>query len=151
MSNPPAPFLPDRAWLRELVRPWKLLSFGIAMALLLYGALNYHIADWDVGVTLLMGSLTYLLAPWSVNTLVNAIRRRPPFWWLQILAALLAALLVVDWVYLLYHHLAGNQTYREANFLISLPLYFIAGTVWLYRGSLKHAWANIRRLLRGPE
>ena len=151
MSSPASTFLPDRTWLRELLRPWKLLSFGIAMALLLYGALNYHIADWDVGVTLLMGGLTYLLAPWSVHTIVNAIRLRPPLWPLQILAALLAALLVVDWVYMLYHHLAGSQTYREANFFVSMPLYFIAGTLWLYRGSLKDAWANISRLWRNPE
>lgn len=151
MNSPAATFLPDRAWLRELVRPWKLLSFGIAMTLLLYGALNYHIADWDVGVTLLMGSLTYLLAPWSVYTLINAIRHQPRLWPLQILGALLAALLVVDWAYMLYHHLAGNQVYREANFLVSMPLYFLAGTVWLYRGSLKDAWANISHLWHRPE
>jgi hypothetical protein len=62
----------------------------------------------------------------------------------------LAALLVVDWVYLLYHQPADNQVYREANFLASLPLYFLAGTIWLYRGSLKEAWANIGQLWRSP-
>jgi len=70
---------------------------------------------------------------------------------LSIFWLLLAVLLVVDWVYLLYHHLAGNQTYREANFLASLPLYFLAGTLWLYRGSLKDAWANVRHLWDGAK
>jgi hypothetical protein len=75
MNKPASSFLSDRAWRRELFRPWKLLSFSIAMGLLLYGALNYQMADWNVGVTLLMGGLTYLLAPWSVHTIAIAIRR----------------------------------------------------------------------------
>ena len=36
--------------MNELLRPWKLLSFTIGMAWLIYGALNYGISDWDVGI-----------------------------------------------------------------------------------------------------
>ena len=46
------------------------------MTWLLYGALYYGIADWDVGVTLLMGGLTYLLAPWTVRLIFEAVRER---------------------------------------------------------------------------
>lgn len=53
-------FLPDRADLAELARSWKLSSFAIGMAWLLFGALTYGISDWDVGISLLMGGLTYL-------------------------------------------------------------------------------------------
>ena len=66
--------LPGRADWRELLRPWKLLTFAVAMALLLYGALTLHIGDWDVGVTLIMGGLTYVFAPLAIRALVNAAR-----------------------------------------------------------------------------
>ena len=112
----------------------------------MFGALNYGIRDWDVGVTLIMGGLTYLMAPWSVYIILSAIRYRPRLWYLHIVAALIAGLFVVDWVYMAYHTLVGNQTYRDANFYASMPLYFLAGTVWLYRGSLKEVIANVKRL-----
>jgi hypothetical protein len=117
------------------------------MIWLLYGAIFYHIADWDVGVTLLMGGLTYLMAPWSVHVILCATRYRPKYWVVHILMALLAGLFVVDWVYMAYHTLVGNQTFRDANFYVSMPLYLMAGAVWLYRGSLRALWENIRRLI----
>lgn len=139
-------FLPNKAYAKELVRPWKLVTFSIAMSWLLYGALNYEINDWDVGVTLLMGSLTYMLAPWSVYVIYSSVRYRQKRWFLHIVSALIAALFVVDWVYVAYHSLMENQTYRDANFYASLPLYFMAGTVWLYRGSVKALVDNIKKL-----
>jgi len=139
-------FLPNKSYAQELIRPWKLFTFNIAMSWLLYGALNYKIKDWDVGVTLLMGSLTYTMAPWSVYVIYSSVRYRPKLWFLHIVAALIAALFVVDWVYMGYHTLMENQTYRDANFYASMPLYFIAGTVWLYRGSVKEFADNIKKL-----
>jgi hypothetical protein len=116
------------------------------MSVLLYGALNYKIVDWDVGITLLMGSLTYILAPWSVTLILSAIRYRQNNWIVHVLFGLLLGLFVVDWVYMLYHTLVGNETLRSANFYVSMPLYFLTGTVWLYNGSLKDLWLNIVRL-----
>ena len=139
-------FVPDKAYFQELLRPWKLFTFSVAMGLLFYGALNYGISDWDVGVTIIMGVLTYLMAPWSVYIILSAIRHRPKFWYFHIFAALIAGLFVVDWAYMLYHSLMDNQTLREANFYASTPLYFMAGLFWLYRGSLKELMANLRNL-----
>lgn len=59
--------LPDKAYFRELRRPWKLASLAIGMLWLMYGAVSYGISDWDVGISLIMGGLTYLCAPWSVR------------------------------------------------------------------------------------
>ena len=140
--------LPDKAYARELARPWKLSSFCIAMGCLLYGALVFDVADWDVGVTFLMGGLTYLMAPWSVTIIVSAVRYRPRYWPLHILAALLVGLFVVDWVYMTYHEWAGNQTFREANFYASSPLYLMAGVVWLYRGSMRDMFENLKKLIQ---
>ena len=148
MTNNTYSFLPDKAYVRELIRPWKLITFCIAMSWLLYGAIVYNIADWDIGVTLLMGGLTYLMAPWSVYIILSAIRYRPRFWYLQIIAAILAGLFVVDWVYMGYHTIVGNQTYRDANFYASSPLYFMAGVTWLYRGSVKDFAENIKKMAK---
>jgi len=63
MTNNNYSFQPDEAYFRELIRPWKLVTFCIAMSWLLYGAIFYDIKDWDISVTLLMGGLAYLMAP----------------------------------------------------------------------------------------
>ncbi len=90
--------IPNKQSLAELGRPWKLLSLAIGMAWLIFGALNYGIADWDVGISLLIGGLTYLCAPWSVRVILLSLRHRPRYWVLWIMAALVVALFVVDWV-----------------------------------------------------
>jgi len=146
MKNKLYSVLPDKSYVEELVRPWKLVTLAISMSWLFYGAIFYNIQDWDVGVTLLMGGLTYLLAPWSVYIILSAIRYRPKFWYLHIAIALLVALFVVDWSYMAYHTIVGNQTFREENFYASAPLYFMAGAFWLYRGSVKEFLDNARKL-----
>lgn len=140
--------LPDRAYLAELARPWKLLSFAIGMGWLLFGALNYGISDWDIGISLLMGGLTYLSAPWSVGTILAALRYRSRGWLLGIAMALFVAWVVVDGVYVLYHTIMENQMFRIENFFASSALYFLAGSIWLYRGSLRELLANVRRVFR---
>jgi len=140
--------LPDKNYCREWIRPWKLVSFTVAMGWLLYGALNYGIGDWDVGITIIMGGLTYLLAPWSVNTILIALRARPKFWYLHVTVALLVSLWVIDGVYMLYHTSMENPIYREANLYASTPIYFLAGMVWLYQGSLRALLAEIKSLVR---
>jgi len=144
--NPDGGFFPDWAYMAELVRPWKLISFAIGSGWLLFGALNYGISDWDVGISLIMGGLTYLSAPWSVGTLLTAVRYRPRNWILRIALALVAAWIVVDGVYYLYHRTMGNQMLRRENFYASSALYFLAGSIWLYRGSLREFFANVRHL-----
>lgn len=136
--------IPSSNYWRELARPWKLASFAVGMGWLIFGALNYDIADWDVGVSLVMGGVTYVCAPWSVFIIGSALRFRPRHWWFHVLLALAVAVLVVDSSYLVYHGIVGNQTYRDANFQASLPLYFLAGTLWLYRGSLRSLIAGVR-------
>jgi hypothetical protein len=136
-------------YLAELVRPWKLLSFGIGMAWLLYGARSYGISDWDVGISLIMGGFTYLCAPWSVRITLHCLRYRPRFWGLWIVAAIFVAWIVVDGIYVLYHTAMGNQMLRLENFYASSALYFLAGAIWLYSGSLRDFLSNVRALVRG--
>lgn len=147
MSLESPSFLPDRAYYRELLRPWKLTTFAIAMSWLLYGALTFEIGDWDVGVTLIMGGLTYLLAPWSVQLIITAVLERPRYASLHVIFAFVLAVFVVDWAYMGYHMLLDNPIYRDANFYASMPLFFMAGFVWLYRGPLSQMRQNIRTLI----
>ncbi|UXI68084.1 hypothetical protein [Tahibacter amnicola] len=133
---------------REPRRPWKLVTFALSMSVLLYGAVMFEIADWDVGVTLLMGTLTYLLAPWCLFVVVSALQFRPAGWWWHLPVAIAVALFVVDTSYMVYSQLVGNQTDREGNFHASFPLYFLAGAAWLYRGSLRELLADLRSATR---
>gem|GEM_PF-1115551 len=139
--------LPDRGYLLELKRPWKLATFCIGMAWLLYGALTYGISDWDVGISLLMGGLTYLTAPWCVKVMVQSIKSRQRFWLFWIVAALAVALFVIDGEYYLYHTWRGNRMLRAENFCTSSALFFLAGCLWLYEGSLAQFSDQLRKLL----
>lgn len=127
----------------ELRRPWKLASLAVGLTWLIYGARHYQLADWDVGVSLLMGLLTYLFAPWSVRVILLCLRdfsRDSLFW---IAASLAVAWFVVDGVYVAYHGVVGNMMFRMENFLASSALYFLAGSIWLYKGSVRDFSRNI--------
>jgi hypothetical protein len=129
--------MPKNKYVLELRRPWKLVTFGIGMLWLLYGAVYFDISDWDIGISLIMGVLTYVFAPWSVITIYNSIRFRPKAWTSRVVVALIPAMFTVDWVYWLYHSIVGNQMLRWENFKVSMTLYFICGIFWSYRGSLR--------------
>ncbi len=128
------PFLPDKAYFGELRRPWKIATFAAGMLWLFYGAVEYDVSDWDIGVSIIMGGLTYLFAPWSVTTIYRSLRFRPSRWPLRAAAAFLPALLAVDWSYWLYHTAVGNTMLRWENFKTSMALYFLCGILWCYRG-----------------
>lgn len=145
------PLWPDKAYCRELLRPWKLVTFAVGMLWLFYGAACYGICDWDVGVSVVMGGLTYLCAPWSVITIHQALRFRPRRWLLRLVAAFVPAMLAVDWSYWLYHTIVGNRMLRWENFKVSMALYFICGIFWCYPGSLKMFLANVKVGGRGDE
>ena len=136
---------PDKRYFAELFRPWKLVTFAIGMAWLIYGALNYNIGDWDIGISLIMGTLAYVCAPWSVGVILTSIRDRSRLWPLWVLAALLPAWFTVDGSYVLYHSAMGNQMLRAENFWTSSVFYFMAGCLWLYRGSLRQFLTNIHK------
>lgn len=133
----------DRYW-RELARPWKLCSFAISMAWLFYGALTYKFADWDVGVSVLMGGLTYLCAPWTVLTIIVSLRQRPAYWPVWVAVALAVAWAVIDGSYTAYNGWMAHGMDRSANFPASAALYFLAGVIWSYQGSLRQLSQDLR-------
>lgn len=126
----------------EYLRPWKLFSLAIGLAWLIYGALNYNISDWDVGISLIMALFSYITAPWACRVLLGVARGR--FNAVSIYGALFAYWFTVDGVYVIYHTLMGNETYRWENFLASSCLYALCGMIWLYNGSLADGYRDIR-------
>ena len=140
------PLRPRREDIGELIRPWKVATFVGGVGILICGSLFYKFSDWDIGISILMGSLTYVCAPWSVNVIHDAVRRRPKKWMWRVLGAVSVAYGVVDGSYWFYHWRMGNEMFRYENFMVSLPLYFLLGIVWSYRGSICELFANIKMI-----
>jgi hypothetical protein len=135
---------PTMATLADYLRPWKLITLALGIALLVAGALTNQAPDWDIPISLIMASLAYLTAPWSLRVIVE---RRWRLW----PAMLIATWFTVDGCYWLYWHFKNPvalDLMREANFLTSLALYGMCGVLWLYRGSLSELWSETRALLR---
>lgn len=126
--------------MRELLRPWKLLTLALGVAALLYGAGSAP--DWDVPVSLLMAATAYATAPRCMRALLYRQWARWP-------AAVLAAWWGVDGCYAAYWAVvdpAALELMRMANAPASLALYAACGLLWLPRAPLNVIWARTRRL-----
>ena len=131
-----------KSWLHEYLRPWKLATLAFGIALLIAGSFYYQAPDWDIPISLIMALLAYLTAPWSLHVLVERQWRMWP-------AMLFATWFTVDGCYWIYWHFKNPvalEMMREANFPASLSLYAMCGLVWYYRGSLREALAQIRKM-----
>jgi hypothetical protein len=127
-------------YLRELIRPWKLITLTLGLAVLIAGAYWFRFSDWDVGISLIMGVLTYLTAPWSFRVLLT---RRYAYWPL----AFLFAWFSVDGCYVAYHSWMGNEMLRRENALTSTPLYLFMGGIWMWQGTLAELLTAVRQAL----
>lgn len=130
--------------MHEYLRPWKLVSLGIGVALLIVGSFLFPTIDWDIPISLIMASLTYLSAPWALRVFLD---RK----WLYWPPALFATWFTVDGCYWIYWSLTNPEALvmRSANFGASLALYGICGALWLYRGNLRDFLAELRRRVVG--
>ena len=114
----------------DLLQPWKLVTLAAGLVWLLYGALTYHFADWDVGVSLIMAGLTYVSAPWCAR----AVRYRK---WRLIAGVIIAWWFCVDGSYSLWHTIAGNSMMRDANITASSALFWLCAVIWMPIGSIR--------------
>ena len=66
----------------EFLRPWKLFSLAVGVALLIAGAFYYEFPDWDVPISVIMAALAYLTAPWSMRVILERqwTLRKGRFW-----------------------------------------------------------------------
>lgn len=130
-------------YLTEYVRPWKLITLVIGIALSIIGSFYYQAPDWDIPISLIMAIFAYLTAPWSMRVLVERKWQLCPL-------MLFFTWFTVDGCYAIYWHFknpAALEQMRDANFPASLTLYGMCGLVWLYRGSLSQLYAEIKNHL----
>lgn len=118
--------------MNELLRPWKLASLAAGIGILCYGAVYVGAPDWDCTFSVIQALLTYVLAPWSLRV---AYERR----WPELPASVVAAWFTVDGAYMVYWTIVDPAALvmRDANFAASLPLYYICGMIWMWRGSMR--------------
>jgi hypothetical protein len=117
----------------ELLRPWKLFSLGIGLALLIVGSDIYSAPDWDIPICFIMAGFTYLTASTSLHILVE---RR----WRLFPLMLLYTWFSVDGCYAIYWSIKDPQALammRSANFGASLCLYLTCGLIWYPRMSVR--------------
>jgi hypothetical protein len=117
----------------EYLRPWKLATLAIGVALLIAGSYYEEAPDWDIPISLIMAFFAYLTAPWSLRVIVERRWR----WWP---AMLFATWFTVDgcyWIYWSIKNPVALDFMRSANWPASLCLYAMCGLVWYYRGSLR--------------
>jgi hypothetical protein len=129
---------------QELLRPWKLCTLAIGIALLIAGSFYYQAPDWDIPISLIMATLAYLTAPWSLRVLMQRRWRLLPW-------ALLATWFTVDgcyWIYWHYTDPVALAMMRDVNFLASLSLYGMCAVVWLYNGSLRSLATDVARYVQ---
>ena len=123
----------------DYLRPWKLVSLAIGIALLISGSYFYGAPDWDIPISLIMAGLAYLTAPVSMRIILE---RK----WKQFPLMLFYTWFTVDGSYAIYWYFVDPvalDMMRSANFPASLSLYAMCGLAWLYRGSLKEAVTQI--------
>jgi len=116
----------------EYLRPWKLFTLLIGIALLIFGSYYVVAPDWDIPISLIMAVLAYLTAPWSMRVFIKRS-------WKSFPLMLIYTWFTVDGCYSLYWHFKNPmalELMRSANFPASLSVYGMCGIVWLYQGSL---------------
>ncbi len=126
--------------LKELRRPWKLITLANGIGLLLAGAFVYEAPDWNIPISFIMALMAYLAASWSMRVMVE---RR----WRQWPAMLFWTWFTVDGCYWLYWHFKNPvalELMREANAPASLSLYWMCGLVWYYHGTLREMWTDLK-------
>jgi hypothetical protein len=128
----------------EYLRPWKVSTLFVGVALLSIGSLYYEAPDWDIPISIVMASLTYITAPWSMRVLLE---RKWRYW----PAMLFIVWFSVDGCYAIYWHFRNPEALRlmrEANFPASLSLYGLCGIFWMYQGTLKQFISDVGKHVR---
>lgn len=130
--------------MKELLRPWKLLTLALGVGGLLAGVGTAP--DWDVAISFIMAITAYVTAPWCVRALVYR------QWW-RLPAALLGVWWGVDGCYAAYWAVvdpAALALMRAANAPASLALYLGCGLLWLPRLTVREISGRMRQLALDP-
>lgn len=128
-----------RKYTSELLRPWKLATFSLALGYYIWGAYHYHCPTWDVPVSIIMSVLTYLFAPWTVASVYYLVNKRPRHWLGKLSICGLVLYACASGSYELYNW--WNLGYWPpptywVNLYYSSLIFFAAGMLWKFEGTL---------------
>ena len=125
---------------KELLRPWKLIIFSIALGYYIWGVYHYKCQTWDVPVSIIMSVLTYLFAPWTIKSLYYIIPKRPKYWFWKLLICMVVIYACASGSYELYNwwHLGywPPPTYW-VNLWYSSCAFIAAGMIWKFEGTFR--------------
>ena len=129
-----------KRYAKELIRPWKLATFSLALAYYIWGAYYYQCPTWDVPVSLIMSLLTYIFAPWTVKSIYYLAKNRPRYWLLRLIVCAAVIYACASGSYELYNW--WNLGYHPPptywiNLYYSTLMFFAAGMVWKFEGTLR--------------
>jgi uncharacterized membrane protein len=127
-----------RGYLRNLFRPWKLVTFVMGAAFFVGGAYYWAVPTWDVGVSILMSVLCFLFAPWAVDVGLRACLSRKSGWIRDLIMAAGVVYMVASGSYEAYNtiRMGCHPVTYWLNLAFSIPVTIAAGLVWRYDGSV---------------
>lgn len=120
----------DKRYRKFLLKPWKLVTFGIAALGMTLVAPYSGDPTWDYLDAALMSVFTYFTAPWVVGIFYQS--RKGPFPVKRLFVAFCLWMFSASWSYDLYILIkTGTYPYTWLpNIALSSILYFSAGLFW---------------------
>ena len=130
LRDPGAFAITRREYWRFLLRPWKVITFAIAITALAVAAPLSRDPTWDVADSVLISTLVFCLAPWAVGEGYRALFVGPSV--RRTLVAATAFLFAASWSYDLYIVLRDGHypTTWLSNLRISGFITLVAGLFW---------------------
>jgi len=140
-------WLLERTYRRFLLRPWRLVVFGVALVGMVVIAPYSGDPTWDYADAAFMCIVTYITAPWAVGVLYRFRRFHSDL--RAVYVALCLWLFSASWSYDLYILLRDGiyPPTWSSNLILSSILYWAAGFLWSLAGSS----AGITFTFRQPE
>lgn len=130
IKNPSEFTLTSTPYLKFLLRPWKIVTFIVAMLGIILIAPYTGDPTWNYIDAALMSILTFVTAPWSIGTLYRCIKYKALN--KSIILAVCLWMFSASWSYDLYLLLRdGYYPYTWfSNIFASSILYVCAGLFW---------------------
>ena len=121
-----------RAYVIGMMRPWKLATFMLAFAGIVFVAPRTGDPTWDHWDAAFMAILVYVTAPWTLGVLARARKRSAA----EIYVAACTWLFSASFSYDLYIFLRDHHYPRTwwSNLIVSSGLYGLGGAMWSLRG-----------------
>ncbi|MBP9855519.1 MAG: hypothetical protein KBD53_11685 [Candidatus Omnitrophica bacterium] len=138
-------------YLRELLRPWKLITFGLALTYYIWGAFHYQLPTWDVPISIIMSSMTYIFAPWVVKSLIYICTERPHYSFGKIIVCVMVTYAAASGSYEVYHMTIGMGYHPPTywiNLYYSTLIFLAAGIFWKFEGTFNELLILLKHSIR---